>query len=472
MQKIIKRSENFSEWYTSLIKAAKLAIYSSIKGEIIIQPNGWKIWTLIQSELNQRFAKLSIENLALPTFIKYSEFTKEMKHMDGFAPEAFIVTKKGNETLTDPYIIRPTSEVLFCEYFKQITNSYNDLPIKVNQWCNVFRAEKNTRPFLRTSEFFWHEFHSIHSTKTEAKNMALTMFNLYADFFKEFLLIPGIKGEKTIGERFAGADNTYTIEALMQDNQALQSCTSHYLAQNFSKIYGITFQNNNNQKEYVYQTSAGLSTRIIGGLIMTHSDDHGLVLPFNLAPTQIAILPIMMEKNKNILPCCKKIFTKLNKKYRVKLDDSNNGLGYKISEQEVLGTPFSIIIGNNDLNNNQFTLFRRDLNTKAVYKISECEKIIDQLISIYQNELYSRAKKHLDSNIIEVNSLSEFEKSIKKYGFILAPWGGDALDEAKLKQKYNITPRCIESEIVNNHNINCFFTNKKAKYWVYFARAY
>ena len=247
------------------------------------------------------------------------------------------------------------------------------------------------------------------------------MFNLYADFFKEFLLIPGIKGEKTIGERFAGADNTYTIEALMQDNQALQSCTSHYLAQNFSKIYGITFQNNNNQKEYVYQTSAGLSTRIIGGLIMTHSDDHGLVLPFNLAPTQIAILPIMMEKNKNILSCCKKIFTKLNKKYRVKLDDSNNGLGYKISEQEVLGTPFSIIIGNNDLNNNQFTLFRRDLNTKAVYKISEYEKIIDQLIPIYQNELYSRAKKHLDSNIIKVNSLSEFEKSIKKYGFILAP---------------------------------------------------
>ena len=272
LEKITPRDVDFAQWYTDVVKVAKLVEYSSIKGELVFMPNGWAIWSIIQQELDKRFKKYGIVNVALPTFIKYSEFMKEKQHVEGFAPEVFLVTKKGKEELTEPYVVRPTSEVLFCDYFKKIVTSYNDLPIKVNQWCNVFRAEKNTKPFLRTTEFFWHELHTIHSSKNEAIKQAKNMADEYYDFITNELLIPCLQGEKTVGERFAGAENTYTIEALMQDGQALQCGTSHYLGQSFAKTYGIRFTDKNNKLEYVYQTSTGASTRLIGAIIMNFTD--------------------------------------------------------------------------------------------------------------------------------------------------------------------------------------------------------
>ena len=471
LEKITTRDVDFAQWYTDVVKAAKLVEYSAIKGELVFMPNGWAIWSIIQQELDKRFKKYGIVNVALPTFIKYSEFMKEKQHVEGFAPEVFLVTKKGNENLTEPYVVRPTSEVLFCDYFKKIVTSYNDLPVKVNQWCNVFRAEKNTKPFLRTTEFFWHELHTIHSSKTEAINQAKNMADEYYDFITNELLIPCIQGEKTIGERFAGAENTYTLEALMQNGQALQCGTSHYLGQNFAKTYDISFTNKNNKTEYVYQTSTGTSTRLIGAIIMSHSDDHGLRLPFAIAPIQIAILGIFANKKPKIIQVANTIAKKLNK-YRVKIDMSDKGLGYKAVWSETTGVPFSIIIGPNDLKQNQVTILRRDTLLKEQCSIDKIVDKIEKLIPEFKNNLYNLAKKNLDSRIIEVNNFSDFKKAINEKKMVIAPWAGEIADEKKIKQMFGVTPRCIKKELPSNTKLKCFFTNKKAKYIVYFARAY
>ncbi len=471
LEKITPRDVDFAQWYTDVVKVAKLVEYSSIKGELVFMPNGWAIWSIIQQELDKRFKKYGIVNVALPTFIKYSEFMKEKQHVEGFAPEVFLVTKKGKEELTEPYVVRPTSEVLFCDYFKKIVTSYNDLPIKVNQWCNVFRAEKNTKPFLRTTEFFWHELHTIHSSKDEAIKQAKNMANEYYNFITNELLIPCLQGEKTVGERFAGAENTYTIEALMQDGQALQCGTSHYLGQSFAKTYGIRFTDKNNKLEYVYQTSTGASTRLIGAIIMSHSDDHGLRLPFIIAPIQIAILGIFADKEPKIKIIADKIAKSLDK-YRLKIDLSNKGLGYKAAWAETVGVPFSIIIGPNDLKQNQITIMRRDALTKEHCSIDKVAERIKVLIPEFKKNLYNSAKKNLDSRIIEVNDLENFKKAIDQKKMIVAPWAGSEKDEKELKQKLGATPRCIKNELPNNTNLKCFFTKKKAKYIVYFARAY
>ena len=471
LEKITTRDVDFAQWYTDVVKAAKLVEYSAIKGELVFMPNGWAIWSIIQQELDKRFKKYGIVNVALPTFIKYSEFMKEKQHVEGFAPEVFLVTKKGNENLTEPYVVRPTSEVLFCDYFKKIVTSYNDLPVKVNQWCNVFRAEKNTKPFLRTTEFFWHELHTIHSSKTEAINQAKNMADEYYDFITKELLIPCIQGEKTIGERFAGAENTYTLEALMQNGQALQCGTSHYLGQNFAKTYDISFTNKNNKTEYVYQTSTGASTRLIGAIIMSHSDDHGLRLPFAIAPIQIAILGIFANKKPKIIQVANTIAKKLNK-YRVKIDMSDKGLGYKAVWSETTGVPFSIIIGPNDLKQNQVTILRRDTLLKEQCSIDKIVDKIEKLIPEFKKNLYNLAKKNLDSRIIEVNNFSDFKKAINEKKMVIAPWAGEIADEKKIKQMFGVTPRCIKKELPSNTKLKCFFTNKKAKYIVYFARAY
>ena len=471
LEKITPRSKDFAQWYTDLITASKLVGYSAIKGETIFRPNGWAIWTQIQEELDRRYRKHGILNVAFPTFIKFSDFMKEKEHVEGFAPEVFLVTKKGQETLSDPYVVRPTSEVLFCDYFKKIVTSYNDLPVKVNQWCNVFRAEKNTRPFLRTTEFFWHELHTIHSSKAEAVEQAKKMVDEYYDFVTKVLLIPCLQGEKTVGERFAGAENTYTIEALMQDGQALQCGTSHYLGQTFAKTYDIQFTNKDNKLEYVYQTSTGASTRLIGAIIMSHSDDHGLKLPFGIAPTQIAILGLFVHKEPKVTEVANKLAKTLSK-YRVKVDLTDKSFGYKVAESEVTGVPFSIIVGPNDLKENKVTILRRDTLTKEVCDLDKVENKIEQLIPIFQNNLYQAAKKNLESKTIEVDNIDDFKKAIDKKKLVVAPWAGDEKDEKKIKQMFGATPRCIKQELKDDTKLVCFLTGKKAKYIVYFARAY
>ncbi len=468
--KIVPLEKDFAKWYTSVIESAKLVSYSSIKGTMIYRPNGWAIWTNIQKELDKRFKKIGVLNVQLPLFIKLSEFTKEAEHVEGFAPEVFMVTKKGKEDLVDPYVVRPTSEVLFCNYFKSITNSYRDLPVKVNQWCSVFRAEKNTKPFLRTSEFFWNELHTIHSSKQEAFASTIECINLYKDFVENFLCIPTLMGQKTEGERFAGADNTFTIETIMKDGQCLQAGTSHYLGQNFSKTYDIKFTNKENQLEYVYQTSVGLSTRIIGAIIMSHADNDGLVLPFGVAPTQVAILPIGFDKNPIILNKAKELADQLSKHYSVYLDDSNKSFGFKISEQETNGTPICLVLGGKELENNCVTVITRVSKEKTQLSIDQVVNSIETLSIEYNKQLFSIAKQRMDQSIVKANSFEEVLSIVNDHKVALAPWGGTPEEEKMLKVKSNgITPRCIHSEI---SGAKCFFTGKPAKNLVYFGRAY
>ena len=471
-EKIVPRNVNFADWYTSLIEAAKLSLYTPIKGEIIFQPKAWAIWTSIQKRLDSLFAKLGISNVALPTFIKYSDFVKEAKHVQGFAPEVFMVTKKGSEELTEPYVVRPTSEILFCHYFKTILKSYNDLPIKLNQWCNIFRAEKTTRPFLRTTEFFWQELHTIHETKQEALEMAQKELECYYYLATKYLLIPVIKGEKTPNERFAGAENTYTIEAIMQDGQALQCGTSHYLGQNFAKTYELEFRARDNTVAVPYQTSAGVSTRLIGAIIMSHSDDAGLVLPFDIADEQIAILEVFADKDKKVHETALSLHKALTKKgYRVVIDDSDRSFGYKINEKEVSGVPFCIIIGPKDVAENKAMLYRRDTREKKEVSLITLIPSFRNIVRNYQSNLYKRAKENLESRTVKLDSFDQYTQALEQGKLILAPWGGNEQDEIELKKLTGSTPRAIKSEI-NGKDIKCFFTKKKATHWVYFARAY
>ncbi len=468
--KIVPLEKDFAKWYTSVVENAKLVSYSSIKGTMIYRPNGWAIWSNIQKELDRRFHEIGVVNVQLPLFIKYSEFNKEKEHVEGFSPEVFLVTKKGEEELTEPYVVRPTSEVLFCSYFKSIVNSYRDLPIKVNQWCSVFRSEKNTKPFLRTSEFFWTELHTIHSSKKEAKDHTILCINLYKDFVENFLCIPTLMGEKTEGERFAGAEHTYTIETVMKDGQALQAGTSHYLGQNFSKTYDIKFTNKENKPEFVYQTSVGMSTRIIGAIIMSHADNDGLVLPFGIAPVQVALIPISFDKNPEVLSKVKELNNSLSKKYRTFIDESNNSFGFKISEQEINGTPICIVVGPKDLANNNATIIVRNSLEKINVSLNEIETKITEIIEKYKNDLFNNAKKRLDESIVEVDSYDKLVEAINSKKIALAPWGGSPEDEKKLKQQSGgITPRCIKCAISDK---KCFYTGKPAKNLVYFGRAY
>ena len=471
-EKIVPRSKNFADWYTSLIDAAKLSLYSPIKGEIIFRPKAWAIWTSIQKKLDELFIPLGVNNVQLPTFIKYSDFVKEAKHVEGFAPEVFLVTKKGSEVLSEPLVVRPTSEILFCHYFKSILTSYNDLPIITNQWCNVFRAEKTTRPFLRTTEFFWQELHTIHETKEEAYEMARKELECYYELATKFLLIPVIRGEKTVGERFAGAENTYTIEAIMQDGQALQCGTSHYLGQNFGRTYELYFRGRDNKLSIPHQTSSGVSTRLLGGLIMTHSDDNGLVLPFYVANEQIAILEVFADKDKKVDEVARKLQKELIAKgYKTTIDNSDKSFGYKINEKEVTGVPFSIIIGPKDIANNKAMLYRRDTREKVEVDLSNLVDSFADLIKQYQENLFDKAKKNLEARMVNVDNIDDYKKALEEGKLILAPWGGSEADEKELKKQTGSTPRCIKEEI-KGKDVKCFFTKKKATHYVYFARAY
>lgn len=460
---------NFTNWYTSIIKEAKLIEYGSVKGTIFFLPNGWKIWELIKEKIDKNFAKLGIKNVQLPSLIKEKDFIKEKQHVKSFAPEVFMVKSNKEDKLFEPLIIRPTSEIVFCECFKKIINSYNDLPVLFNQWCNVFRMEKNTRPFLRTCEFYWQELHTIHQTEKEAIKQTLQSIEIYKKIIKNDLCMPFIFGEKTLNERFGGAINTYTLESLMQDGQALQCCTSHYLGQNFSKQYDVKFRDKNNELNFVYQTSAGLSTRIIGGIIMTHSDNNGLVLPFTIAPIQIGIIPI--KNSDNISLKIKEIEKKLKKKYRIEIaNDNNKNLGYKINNFQVQGVPFVILLGEDEIKNNSLTIIWRDLNQKEQIKFDDLNQYLKSNVKNFDQRLYTKAEKHLKKAIVKVNNFKEFEIAIKNNKLVEAAFKQSQENEQKIKILTGATARCIKCKA--KPNSKCFLTNEQATDIVYFARAY
>lgn len=468
---ITSMEDDFAQWYTDIVKKADLVDYSSVRGCMILRPYGYAIWELIQKELDTRFKQTGHENVSMPMFIPESLLQKEKDHIEGFAPEVAWVTHGGNEKLTERLCVRPTSETLFCEHYSNIIESYRDLPKLYNQWCSVVRWEKTTRPFLRSLEFLWQEGHTAHATEEDAKEETLKMLNLYADFCNEFLAMPVIKGQKTDKEKFAGASETYTIEALMHDGKALQSGTSHNFGDGFAKAFGIQYTDKENKLQYVHQTSWGVSTRLIGGLIMVHSDNNGLVLPPKVAPIQIVILPINMKKE-GVLEKAKEIKEKLATKYRVKIDETDKSAGWKYSEYEMKGVPLRLELGPRDIENGQCVLVRRDNREKVFVKLEDIEKTVQEMLDSLQKDLFEKALAHRNENTFYAKTLEEFEQKLnEKQGFIKAMWCGSQECEEKIKEQTGATSRCIPFEQENISDI-CVCCGKPAQKMVYWGKAY
>ena len=471
-KKITTRDVDFAKWYTDVINAAHLASYSNVKGCIILEPNGYAIWEMMQKTLDKMFKETGHKNIAMPMLIPENLLKKEGELVQGFAPEVAWVTIGGNKQLEERMCIRPTSETLFSDYYASILKSYRDLPIKYNQWCSVMRWEKETRPFLRTREFWWQEGHTVHATKEEAEAETLRMLNVYKDFFEKYLAIPVICGKKTEKEKFAGAEYTYTVEALMYNGVSLQSATSHYFGQKFAKAYDIKFLNKANEWEYAYQTSWGCSTRMIGGLIMVHSDDNGLVLPPNIAPRQVVIVPIGSDEE--VVSLAQKYLTLLNDVgVTAFCDNSDRSPGFKFAEHEVNGIPVRIEIGARDLANGQITLARRDTREKInVSKDCDIVKKVKDLMQDIQNNLYNRALERRDMLTYRTDDIHEVEHIIKtKPGFIYAHWCGDEACELKMKEIGGIKSRCITDEPVHDGD-KCVVCGKKAKHMVVWGTQY
>lgn len=471
-EEITSMEVDFSKWYTDVVKKAELVDYSSVKGCMVIRPYGYGIWENMQKDLDTRFKKLGHENLYMPMLIPESLLNKEKDHVDGFAPEVAWVTQGGENKLTERLCVRPTSEVLFCEHYKNIIQSYRDLPKLYNQWCNIVRWEKTTRPFLRTSEFLWQEGHTMHATAEEAQAETLGMLKCYEDFFRETLAIPAVVGQKTEKEKFAGAKATYTIEAMMHNGVALQSGTTHYFGDGFAKAFDITFTDKDNTIKNPYQTSWGVSTRMIGAVIMCHGDDNGLVLPPKIAPVQIAVLPIAMHK-KGVLEKANELKERLSERYRVKLDDSDNSPGWKFSEYEMKGVPLRLEIGPKDIEQNQCVLVRRDNREKIFTPLDKLEEEIDKALESVHNGLYERACENLKEKTHTAVSYDEFLKTAEeKPGFIKAMWCGELECEEKIKDDTNgVKSRCIpfEEEQLSDKCVCC---GKPAKHMVVWGRQY
>lgn len=471
VEAITSMEEDFAQWYTDIVKKAELVDYASVKGCMIIRPYGYAIWENIQKDLDARFKATGHENVYMPMFIPESLLQKEKEHVEGFAPEVAWVTQFGEEKLAERLCVRPTSETLFCEHFAKIVQSYNDLPKLYNQWCSVVRCEKTTRPFLRTTEFLWQEGHTVHATAEEAQEETIRMLNTYASLCEETLAIPVIKGQKTEKEKFAGAQATYTIESLMHDGKALQSGTSHNFGDNFAKAFNIQYTDNNGKLQYVHETSWGMTTRLIGAVIMVHGDDNGLVLPPKIAPTQLIIVPIAMHKG-GVLEKAQEIQNRLSKNVRVKLDASDKMPGWKFAEYEMKGVPIRLEIGPKDIENNQCVLVRRDNMEKQVVALDQVETAVTELLSTIQKDMLERARKNRDENTFTVKSLEEFtERLNEKTGFIKAMWCGDRECEDKIKEVAGATSRCIpfEQEEISD---TCVCCGKKAKHMVYWGKAY
>ncbi len=463
---------DFAQWYTDVVKKAELVDYSGVKGCMIIRPYGYAIWENIQSDLDRRFKELGHENVYMPMFIPESLLQKEKDHVAGFAPECAIVTIGGQNTLSERLIVRPTSETLFCDHYKNIIHSYRDLPKLYNQWCSVVRWEKTTRPFLRTSEFLWQEGHTMHESEAEAREETLRMLKCYEDFYRETLAIPAVCGKKTDKEKFAGAVETYTIEPMMHNGVALQGGTSHYFGDGFAKAFDITFTDKENKIRYPHQTSWGVSTRMIGAIIMTHGDDNGLILPPKVAPVQVAMIPIAQHKE-GVLEKADEIKRLLAKNYRVKLDDSDNSAGWKFSEYEMKGVPVRLEIGPRDIENNSCVLVSRVTGEKTFVSLDNIVEEVGKMLDKVHEELYNRALENLKTKLSTAYSYEEFlDIAENKPGFIRAMWCGDSECEDKLKDVTGgVKSRCIpfEEETLSD---TCVCCGKKAKHMVVWGRQY
>ena len=472
VEAITSMEEDFAQWYTDVVRKAELIDYSSVKGCMILRPAGYAIWENIQHELDRRFKETGVENVYLPLFIPESLLEKEKDHVEGFAPEVAWVTYGGLNQLPERLCVRPTSETLFCDFYKNIIQSYRDLPKVYNQWCSVVRWEKETRPFLRSREFLWQEGHTAHATAEEAEQRTIQMLNVYADFCEEVLAMPVVRGQKTEKEKFAGAEATYTIEALMHDGKALQSGTSHNFGNGFAKAFGIQYTDKDNKLQYVYQTSWGMTTRLIGAIIMVHGDDSGLVLPPRIAPVQAMVIPIQQQKD-GVLDTAKEVCERIGKVCRAKLDDSDKSPGWKFSEQEILGIPTRIEIGPKDIENGQVVVVRRDTREKIVVAMDELTEKLSEILETIQKDMFERAKAFLDSHIHTAANMDEMVKvAQEEIGFIKAMWCGDDACEEEIKaQTGGVTSRCIPEEQEQISDV-CVCCGKPAHKLVYWGKAY
>ncbi|MBE6595491.1 MAG: proline--tRNA ligase [Ruminococcaceae bacterium] len=472
VEQITSMEVDFAQWYTDVVKKAELMDYSSVKGCMIFRPYGYAIWENIQKDLDARFKRTGHENVYMPMFIPESLLTKEKDHVEGFAPECAWVTFGGENKLTERLAVRPTSETLFCEHFKNVIQSYRDLPKLYNQWCSVVRWEKTTRPFLRTSEFLWQEGHTMHETREEAEAETQQMLKVYEDFYLEALAIPAITGRKTDKEKFAGAEATYTIEPMMHNGVALQGGTSHFFGDGFAKAFDITFTARDNTVKYPFQTSWGVSTRSIGAIIMTHGDDNGLILPPTVAPIQVVIIPVAQHKE-GVLDKANEIKARLADTLRVKLDDSDQSTGWKFSQYEMKGVPVRLEIGPKDIENNSCVLVSRVTREKKFVSLDNVEAEVAAMLRQVHDELVERARKNLEEKTHVAKNLEEFlEIADNKPGYIKAMWCGDVECEDALKDKTGgVKSRCIpftEEKLSDT----CVCCGKPAKHMVVWGRQY
>ncbi|MBQ1211488.1 MAG: proline--tRNA ligase [Clostridia bacterium] len=462
---------DFAQWYTDVVKKAELADYSCVRGCMVVRPYGCALWENIRNELDTRFKELGHENVMMPMFIPESLLQKEKDHVEGFAPEVAWVTHGGVDELQERLCVRPTSETLFCDHYANIIHSYRDLPKLYNQWCSVVRWEKTTRPFLRTMEFFWQEGHTMHETAEEALAETEQMLNVYADFCEKKLAIPVVKGRKTDKEKFAGAEATYTIEAMMHDGKALQSGTSHFFGDGFSRAFDVQFTGRDNTLQYPFETSWGMSTRIIGAIIMTHGDDNGLVMPPAVAPVQVVVVPVAQHKE-GVLEKAAEVTAKIKRFARVKMDDSDNSPGWKFAEYEMKGVPLRLELGPRDIENNQCVIVRRDNREKTIVSLDELETKIPELLQAVHDGLYAKALAHREEMTYTVTDFEEMKTTADtKPGFIRAMWCGDLACELKLKEEAGVTSRCMpfEQEAVAD---TCVCCGKPAHKLVYWGKAY
>ena len=469
---ITSRDVDFAKWYNDVIREADLVDYSSVKGSMIIRPYGYAIWESMVSVLDKKFKELGHVNVQMPMFIPESLLNVEKSHVNGFAPEVAWVTHGGEDELEERMCVRPTSEVLFCDHYKKIIKSYRDLPLLYNQWCTIVRWEKETRPFLRSREILWQEGHTMHATEEEAREETLRMLKVYEDFQKNYLAIPVIVGKKSEKEKFAGAEETYTIEAMMYNGVALQNGTSHYFGQKFSKAFDIKFLNKENKLEYPYQTSWGVTTRMIGGLIMVHSDDYGLVLPPNIAPIKISIIPIKeTEEVIDEINIIENILKENNITFTT--DRSDKSPGFKFAESEVKGYPIRIEIGPRDLENGEITIVRRDTREKITIRKEDILSKINELLIEIQHNLYNRALER--RNTMLYNNVESYEElrdiALNKPGFALVNWCGDTSCEDKIKDELGLKSRCMPEDMSESDG-KCVVCGKEAVTKIYFGKQY
>jgi len=472
VEQITSMDVDFAQWYTDICKKADLIDYSSVKGCMIIRPYGYAIWENIQKILDTRFKELGHENVYMPMFIPESLLNKEKDHVEGFAPEVAWVTHGGSEPLTERLCVRPTSETLFCEHYANIIRSYRDLPKLYNQWCSVVRWEKTTRPFLRSREFLWQEGHTMHATAEEARAETVQMLNVYADFHEKDLAIPVVKGAKTPSDKFAGAEDTYAIEALMHDGKALQAATSHYFGDGFARAFDITYTDKENKLVHPFQTSWGCTTRMIGGIIMTHGDDNGLVLPPAVAPIQVVVIPIAAHKE-GVTEAAQSIADRLKGNFRVKLDDSDNSPGWKFAEYEMKGVPLRIEIGPRDMEAGQCVIVTRHNREKTIVALSDLETAVAERLQAVRDGMYEKALANREARTYTCETMEEITEKLKANGdgFVRAMWCGDEECEDKVKEVTGVGSRCIPLQ-QENVSEKCVCCGRPAKHLVYWGIAY